>query len=40
MANLNTVKPVLNRTLNKPEYCINQTLNKVPMYEFIVNLSI
>jgi hypothetical protein len=29
----------LNITLNKTESYINQTLNKVPMYEIFVNLS-
>jgi hypothetical protein len=29
----------LNRTLYKPESCINQTLNKVPMSEIFVNLT-
>jgi hypothetical protein len=34
-------KTRLNRTLNKPEFCINQTLNKfkVPMLELFINLT-
>ena len=32
-------KICLNRTLNKPESCINQTMNKVPMQEIFVKLT-
>ena len=39
MYSLLNSKTCLNRTLNKPESCINRTLHDVPMQEIFLNLT-